>query len=39
MWYKDGREIKANEKLDVSEGTLTLEIAQVRNFQTVHETM
>uniref|UniRef100_A0AAR2K4Q9 Myomesin-1 n=1 Tax=Pygocentrus nattereri TaxID=42514 RepID=A0AAR2K4Q9_PYGNA len=29
LWYKDGREIKANEKLDFSEGTLTLEIAQI----------
>ncbi|XP_076828245.1 myomesin-1 isoform X2 [Brachyhypopomus gauderio] len=29
LWYKDGREIKANEKLDFSEGVLTLEIAQI----------
>lgn len=29
LWYKDGREIKVNEKLDFSEGVLTLEIAQV----------
>lgn len=29
LWYKDGREIKANEKLDFSEGVLNLEIAQV----------
>ncbi|KAL7876220.1 hypothetical protein AOLI_G00111830 [Acnodon oligacanthus] len=29
LWYKDGREIKANEKLDFSEGMLTLEIAQI----------
>uniref|UniRef100_A0A673GYX1 Myomesin-1 n=1 Tax=Sinocyclocheilus rhinocerous TaxID=307959 RepID=A0A673GYX1_9TELE len=29
LWYKDGREIKVNEKLDFSEGVLTLEIAQI----------
>uniref|UniRef100_A0A8B9HCG7 Myomesin 1b n=1 Tax=Astyanax mexicanus TaxID=7994 RepID=A0A8B9HCG7_ASTMX len=29
LWYKDGREIKANEKLDFSEGVLSLEIAQI----------
>uniref|UniRef100_A0A8C2A226 Myomesin 1b n=1 Tax=Cyprinus carpio TaxID=7962 RepID=A0A8C2A226_CYPCA len=29
LWYKDGREIKVNEKLDFSEGVLTLEITQV----------
>jgi len=30
LWYKDGREVKVNEKLDFSEGVLTLEITQVR---------
>uniref|UniRef100_A0A8C2FAI1 Myomesin 1b n=1 Tax=Cyprinus carpio TaxID=7962 RepID=A0A8C2FAI1_CYPCA len=34
LWYKDGREIKVNEKLDFSEGVLTLEIAQVTNSST-----
>ncbi|XP_050970501.1 M-protein, striated muscle isoform X2 [Labeo rohita] len=29
LWYKDGREIKVNEKLDFSEGVLTLEITQI----------
>ncbi|XP_030635902.1 M-protein, striated muscle [Chanos chanos] len=29
LWYKDGREVKANEKLDFAEGVLTLEIAQI----------
>ncbi|KAI5627977.1 myomesin-1 isoform X3 [Silurus asotus] len=29
LWYKDGREIKASEKLDFSEGVLTLDIAQI----------
>ncbi|XP_077058076.1 myomesin-1 isoform X6 [Siphateles boraxobius] len=29
MWYKDGREVKVNEKLDFSEGVLTLEISQI----------
>ncbi|XP_012676773.2 M-protein, striated muscle isoform X2 [Clupea harengus] len=29
LWYKDGREIQANEKLDFSEGVLNLEIAQI----------
>lgn len=29
LWYKSGREIKADEKLDFSEGVLKLEIAQV----------
>ncbi|XP_016118384.1 myomesin-1-like, partial [Sinocyclocheilus grahami] len=29
LWYKDGREIKVNEKLDFSEGVLTLEIVQI----------
>ncbi|XP_062850088.1 myomesin-1 isoform X2 [Trichomycterus rosablanca] len=29
IWYKDGREIKADEKLNFSEGVLTLEIAQI----------
>ncbi|XP_063062622.1 M-protein, striated muscle isoform X2 [Engraulis encrasicolus] len=28
LWYKDGREIQCNEKLDFSEGVLNLEIAQ-----------
>ncbi|XP_048123035.1 M-protein, striated muscle isoform X2 [Alosa alosa] len=28
LWYKDGREVQANEKLDFSEGWLHLEIAQ-----------
>lgn len=30
LWYKDGREIKANENLGFTEGVLKLEIAQVR---------
>lgn len=30
LWYKDGREIKADEKLAFTEGVLKLEIAQVR---------
>lgn len=30
LWYKDGREIKADEHLGFSEGVLKLEIAQVR---------
>ncbi|XP_056113825.1 M-protein, striated muscle isoform X1 [Rhinichthys klamathensis goyatoka] len=29
LWYKDGREVKVNEKLDFSEGVLTLEITQI----------
>uniref|UniRef100_A0AAY4A0M8 Myomesin-1 n=1 Tax=Denticeps clupeoides TaxID=299321 RepID=A0AAY4A0M8_9TELE len=29
LWYKDGREVQANEKLDFAEGVLTLEIAQI----------
>ncbi|XP_009301917.1 myomesin-1 isoform X3 [Danio rerio] len=29
LWYKDGREVKVDEKLDFSEGVLTLEIAQI----------
>ncbi|XP_067279215.1 myomesin-1 isoform X2 [Pseudorasbora parva] len=29
LWYKDGREVKVNEKLDFSEGVLTLEINQI----------
>ncbi|XP_051523679.1 M-protein, striated muscle-like isoform X1 [Myxocyprinus asiaticus] len=29
LWYKDGREIKVSEKLDFSEGVLTLEITQI----------
>lgn len=29
MWYKDGREIKADEHLSFTEGVLKLEIAQV----------
>ncbi|XP_062336197.1 myomesin-1 isoform X3 [Osmerus eperlanus] len=29
LWYKDGREIKADEHLTFSEGVLTLEIAQI----------
>ncbi|KAF4089395.1 hypothetical protein AMELA_G00066070 [Ameiurus melas] len=29
LWYKDGREIKASEKLDFSEGVLTLEITKI----------
>ena len=29
LWYKDGREIKADEHLTFTEGVLTLEIAQV----------
>uniref|UniRef100_A0A4W4DTX0 Myomesin 1b n=1 Tax=Electrophorus electricus TaxID=8005 RepID=A0A4W4DTX0_ELEEL len=37
LWYKDGREIKANEKLDFSEGVLTLEIAQVSLFADIYE--
>lgn len=32
LWYKDGREIKASEKLDFSEGVLSLEITKVRTF-------
>lgn len=31
LWYKDGREIKGSEKLDVNEGVLSLEITKVRN--------
>lgn len=30
LWYKDGREIKADEHLGFTEGVLKLEIAQVR---------
>lgn len=30
LWYKDGREIKAEEHLGFTEGVLKLEIAQVR---------
>ena len=30
LWYKDGREIKADEHLSFTEGVLKLEIAQVR---------
>lgn len=29
VWYKDGREIKADEHLGFTEGVLKLEIAQV----------
>ncbi|XP_060730165.1 M-protein, striated muscle isoform X1 [Tachysurus vachellii] len=29
LWYKDGREIKASEKLDFAEGVLTLEITKI----------
>ncbi|XDV17709.1 hypothetical protein PO909_023531 [Leuciscus waleckii] len=29
LWYKDGREVKVNEKLDFTEGVLTLEITQI----------
>ncbi len=29
LWYKDGREIKVDEKLNFSEGVLILEITQV----------
>ncbi len=40
LWYKDGREIKVNEKLDFSEGVLTLEIAQVSSIShTVIQTL
>uniref|UniRef100_A0A8D3CQD3 Myomesin 1 n=1 Tax=Scophthalmus maximus TaxID=52904 RepID=A0A8D3CQD3_SCOMX len=31
LWYKDGREIKADEHLGFTEGVLKLEIAQVKN--------
>ncbi len=31
LWYKDGREIKVDEKLNFSEGVLILEISQVRS--------
>lgn len=30
LWYKDGREIKADEHLGFTEGVLKLEIAQVK---------
>lgn len=30
LWYKDGREIKADENLGFTEGVLKLEIAQVQ---------
>ncbi|KAL2085317.1 hypothetical protein ACEWY4_018637 [Coilia grayii] len=40
LWYKDGREIQANEKLDFSEGVLNLEIAQIsRKDAGVYETI
>ncbi|TRY58876.1 hypothetical protein DNTS_027465, partial [Danionella cerebrum] len=29
LWYKDGREVKVDEKLDFSEGVLALEITQI----------
>lgn len=39
LWYKDGREIKVNEKLDFSEGVLTLEITQVSSVSHVIKNM
>lgn len=33
LWYKDGREIKADENLGFTEGVLKLEIAQVGIFE------
>lgn len=33
LWYKDGREIKADESLGFTEGVLKLEIAQVGIFE------
>lgn len=33
VWYKDGREIKADEHLGFTEGVLKLEIAQVRTWE------
>lgn len=33
LWYKDGREIKADENLGFAEGVLKLEIAQVGIFK------
>ncbi len=40
LWYKDGREIKVDEKLNFSEGVLILEITQVSSIsQTVIQTL
>lgn len=37
LWYKDGREIKAEEHLGFTEGVLKLEIAQVRKLWWVYK--